>query len=75
VASISALSAVTASRSGSILADLDRSSQQQYLKEQDSKDVPSAGNEGWRKKYQDILHFSILEAVRQEERKQGKMPV
>lgn len=75
VASVSALPAVAALRSRSIIADLDRAAQDQHLKEQDSTMIHSDGREGWREKYQDILHFSFLTAVRKEDRKQSKAPI
>jgi hypothetical protein len=75
VASVSALPAVAALRSHSILADLDRSSQQQHLKEQAFTNAHLVERKRWQEKYQDILHFSFLTAVRTEERKQSKAPI
>jgi hypothetical protein len=67
--------AVAALRYGSMLADFELSSQQQHFKEQDFTNVQSTENRGWQEKYQDILHFSFLTAVRREERKQSKEPI
>jgi hypothetical protein len=64
-----------ASRHGSMLADSDLSSQQQHFKEQDFTNVQSTESRDWQEKYQDILHFSFLTAVRREERKQSKEPI